>query len=116
MTSHPERFWASDVLDNLDWKPTCQCPEHPCGDPAAYIMHIHLINRCRSDEADAYGNRIVILCNTCMYKTQLVVQQKLDRMNKIISPYMDCIPECATCRAPMVQLTDVIREVKGLRP
>lgn len=106
----PRRYWASQVLHELDWQPQCECThKHECTKPAAHILLIHNLHKCREEGLTPDGNRPAYRCHECLHTMQEYIQVQLDRLGR------RGIASCATCGSPIVTVSDVIREVLLLR-
>lgn len=107
----------NDILAPLDWTTVrCQCEQQDCTkaggcrNTATEHVEFHAIDHCNNttDEVNAFGNYVFLLCHPCLETLAAVVDQHIARLN------VHGRATCLTCGAPVRQLSDAIREVKTL--
>jgi hypothetical protein len=100
---------AAAELKDLDWTEiTCQCSEHGgCTLQAKFAVHIHAVDRC-NDPGLLSGDRVVLRCRACVMSLRRCVERSLQQLNR------DGLACCDGCGAPLVEVTDVVREVVRL--
>jgi hypothetical protein len=106
-----QQYATNKAIAPLDWHTyACQCTHHrpPCKQPAKYVCHIHALHRCDTDDVDMFGNRIELLCAQCVSRLKAHINYHLGKLNAI---GVGC---CGSCGAPIVELSDVLREVVKL--
>lgn len=110
-----------DVLAALDWHTIgCQCDAYDCtkrgGCPnqATCRVELHAFDHCNQtltqdgDTLDPFGNYVFLLCPHCLDDLAQIVDLYVGRLNAYGRK------TCATCGAPVAELSDVIREVTPL--
>jgi hypothetical protein len=100
---------ATEALRALEWSPLCQCTRHGgCTRPATHIVRVHAIGSCGQDGRDADGNYCWLRCAVCLSQMRAEVARSLEELNRRF------IPQCESCGAPMVRVSDVVRQVEVL--
>jgi hypothetical protein len=95
------------VLSALNWSPLCGCTRHGgCTRPATHIVRVHAIGSCGRD---ADGNYVFLRCVTCVSQMRAEIARSLEELNRRF------IPQCDSCGAPMVRVSDVVRQVEVLK-
>ncbi|TDH57534.1 hypothetical protein E2F47_01830 [Mycobacterium eburneum] len=97
------------VLAALDWQTiTCQCSGHECERPAIQQVEIHAVDHCGCPGTNAFGNVVELLCGECGLVLRVQIEMQVRQMAMLGRPY------CATCRARIAVVGDVLRAVKAL--
>jgi hypothetical protein len=100
---------AAETLPALNWSPLCGCVRHGgCTRVATHIVRVHAIGSCGQDGRDADGNRVLLRCAVCISTMRAEIARSLEELNRRF------IPQCESCGAPMVRVSDVVREVEVL--
>jgi hypothetical protein len=100
---------ATEALRALEWSPLCGCTHHGgCTRPATHIVRVHAIGSCGQDGRDADGNYCWLRCAVCLSQMRAEVARSLEELNRRF------IPQCESCGAPMVRVSDVVRQVEKL--
>jgi hypothetical protein len=101
---------ATEPLRAPEWSPLCGCVRHGgCTRPATHIVRVHAIGSCGQDGRDADGNYVFLRCVTCVSQMRAEIARSLEELNRRF------IPQCESCGAPMVRVSDVVRQVEELK-
>lgn len=111
-----------DELEHLDFRPSCTCLSGYCAHPAGVqcdaeadvILTLHQLHRCTEDGTDPDGNQTGPVCTTCLDGMTAAVKAHVEEISKIARRY-GAVTCCHTCGAPLMHVSDVIRDVRPLK-
>jgi hypothetical protein len=90
-------------FDALDLIPACDAE---CGQPAAYIAHIHRVDGCAIEDLTPDGAAVLLLCGSCLSRTAAHLGR--DTANRIFWAPQAATVGCLTCGRPLHRLSDVL--------
>lgn len=105
-----------EALAALDWNDyDCQCSARGCHchNRATHVVEIHKLHACNDSGLNDYGNRVELRCYQCVVGLLALVADRLRLVGRAPGPV-----ECDTCRAPLRNIRDVVRDIvplEGLR-
>jgi NAD-dependent SIR2 family protein deacetylase len=76
---------------------------------ATHVVRVHAISTCDQDGRDADGNYCWLRCAVCLSQMRAEIARSLEELNRRF------IPQCESCGAPMVRVSDVVRQVEELK-
>lgn len=117
----------TETIEHLDFRPSCCCEAHfcgthphmqECGAEAAVMITIHQVNHCTGDDpdvsVDADGNEVGPMCVACHDRAVDYTSRWLERL-LAAARRLGGVPACGTCGAPIMHVSDVIRDVRPLK-
>lgn len=112
----------ADTIEHLDFRPTCTCESGYCTHPegvqceaeADVILTFHQLHGCNDGDTDAYGNEVGQVCACCLERLTAVVAEHVERLRDA-ARRCGGVAVCHSCGAPVMHVSDVIRDVRPLR-
>jgi hypothetical protein len=77
-----------------------------CGQPAAYIAHIHRVDGCGIEDLTPDGAAVLLLCGSCLSRTAAHLGR--DTANRIFWAPEAATVGCLTCGRPLHRLSDLL--------